>query len=220
MLTLPNPDSVLETLKAGGPMMVLMILASVLIVALALERWLNVMRVRRGVNRVDARVLQAARKGNFEEARKLCDQLGSPVRDVFVAGLDRGLGKVRGNPRMAMQRAQKRATASLKAGIWILGSAGALMPFAGLLGTVLGVMGSFHAIGAAGTGGFAVVSAGISEALIATAAGLFVALEAVVFFNYLNAAITNVARELGLLVDELVELLETREVPDAGSSAG
>ena len=94
------------------------------------------------------------------------------------------------------------------------------MPFAGLLGTVLGVMGSFHAIGAAGTGGFAVVSAGISEALIATAAGLFVALEAVVFFNYLNAAITNVARELGLLVDELVELLETREVPDAGSSAG
>jgi biopolymer transport protein ExbB len=121
---------------------------------------------------------------------------------------------------MAMQRETKRAVATLKAGIWILGTSGALMPFIGLLGTVLGVMGSFQAIGSAGTGGFAVVSAGISEALIATAAGLFVALEAIIFFNYLQNAIGGTARELALLVDELNELLESREAASAGSSAG
>ncbi|MDP2314971.1 MAG: MotA/TolQ/ExbB proton channel family protein [Pseudomonadota bacterium] len=220
MPTLPNPESLVETLKAGGPMMILMILVSVLIVALALERWINVMRAGRAVRRLDDRVLEAARKGNLEEARRLCDGVPAPTRDVFTAGLDRALGRVKGHPRMAMQREQKRAVASLKAGIWMLGTSGALMPFVGLLGTVLGVMSSFHAIGSAGTGGFAVVSAGISEALIATAAGLFVALEAIIFFNYLQSAIGGVARDLGLLVDELVEIVETREASDAGSSAG
>jgi biopolymer transport protein ExbB len=220
MPTLLNPESLVETLKAGGPMMVMMILASVLIVALALERWINVIRAGRAVRRLDDKVIEAARKGNFEEARRLCDTVGSPSRDVFTAGLDRALGRVKGQPRMAMQREQKRAVASLKAGIWMLGTAGALMPFVGLLGTVLGVMGSFQAIGSAGTGGFAVVSAGISEALIATAAGIFVALEAIIFFNYLQNAIGGVARDMSLLVDELNELLESREASNAGSSAG
>ncbi len=220
MPTLPNPHSLIETLEAGGPIMALMLLASVLLVALAMERWINVLRAGRAVRRVDEKVLEAARKGNFEEARRLCDGVGAPARDVFAAGLDRALGRVKGQPRMAMQRETKRAVATHKAGIWILGTSGALMPFIGLLGTVLGVMGSFQAIGSAGTGGFAVVSAGISEALIATAAGLFVALEAIIFFNYLQNAIGGTARELALLVDELNELLESREAASAGSSAG
>jgi biopolymer transport protein ExbB len=197
-----------------------MILSSVLLVALALERWVNVLRVRRAIRRLDDRAVEAARKGNIEEARRLCDGVGSPAREVFAAGLDRALGRVKGNARMAMQREQKRAAAQMRAGIWILGTAGALLPFAGLLGTVVGVMGSFQAIGDAGTGGFAVVSAGISEALIATAAGIFVALEAIIFFNYLQASIGGTARDLALLVDELLEILETREASDAGSSAG
>jgi biopolymer transport protein ExbB len=201
----------LQTLQAGGPIMFLMGIASVLIVAIALERWINMFRARLTVRRLDEKVLEAARKGNLEEARRLCEGLGSPIREVFTAGLDRALGRVRGHPRMAMQREQKRAVATLRTWVWTLGSAGALMPFVGLLGTVLGVMGSFHDIGAAGSGGFAVVSAGISEALIATAAGLFVALEAVVFFNFLQNAIGGVARDLGLLVDEMLELIETRE---------
>jgi biopolymer transport protein ExbB len=220
MITIPSPDALLETLKAGGPTMVVMILSSVLLVALALERWVNVLRVKRAVRRLEDRALEAARKGNLEEARRLCEGVGSPAREVFTVALDRALGRVKGNPRAAMQREQKRATAQLKSGIWMLGTAGALLPFAGLLGTVIGVMSSFQAIGDAGTGGFAVVSAGISEALIATAAGLFVALEAIVFFNYLQAAIGGAARELALVGDELLELLETREAADAGSSAG
>ncbi len=220
MITLPTPEALLETFKAGGPTMVVMILSSVLLVALALERWINVLRTKRAIRRLDERVVEAARKGNLEEARRLCDGVGSPAREVFTAGLDRALGRIKGNPRLAMAREQKRATAQLKAGVWILGTAGALLPFAGLLGTVVGVMSSFQAIGEAGTGGFAVVSAGISEALIATAAGLFVALEAIVFFNYLQSAIGGAARELSFLADELLELLETREAADAGSSAG
>ena len=72
-------------------------------------------------------------------------------------------------------------------------------------------------IGETGAGGFQVVSTGISAALIATAAGLFVALEAVVFFNLLQNLAGGVVRELSLLVDEALELMET---PRAGSAAG
>lgn len=193
------------------PVLVLMLVSSVVIVAIALERWLNVRRFRSIVRRLDDKVVEAARKGNLEEARRLCENVPSPLREVFTAGLDRALGRVKGAPRMAMGREQKRATAQLKAAVWTLGTAGALMPFVGLLGTVLGVMSSFAAIGQSGAGGFAVVSAGISAALIATAAGLFVALEAIVFFNVLQNAIGSAARELGLLVDETLELIEAGE---------
>lgn len=202
------------------PLMIVMAGSSVLIVALSFERLLVLLRARSSLRRVDERVLEAARKGHFEEARRLCDQLPSPVREVFSSGLDRFLGRVRGEPAMAMLREQRRALGQFRALVWMLGTAGALMPFVGLLGTVLGVMGSFRAIGESGQGGFAIVSAGISQALIATAMGLAVALEAVVLFNLLQNAGARVARDLGLLVDELTELIHTRRREDAGSAAG
>lgn len=190
------------------PILVLMLVSSVIIVAIALERWLNMRRARAVLRRIDDKVVEAARRGDLEEARRRCDGVPSPLREVFVAGLDRGLGRAKGDARGAMAREQKRAVAQMRAAVWTLGTAGALMPFVGLLGTVLGVMSSFAAIGQTGGGGFAVVSSGISAALIATAAGLFVALEAVVFFNILQNSIAAVARDLGLLVDETAELVE------------
>jgi biopolymer transport protein ExbB len=211
-------DLLLEHLRED-PLMILMALASILIVAVALERLLALVRARSSIKRMDERVLEAARKGNFEEARRLCDGVPSPYREVLSSGLDRALGRVKGEPSMAMSREQKRAIGSLKTMVWTLGTAGALMPFVGLLGTVVGVMSSFRAIGESGQGGFGVVSAGISQALIATAVGLFVALEAVVLFNILQNAGARVARDLSLLVDEMNELIQTRGRERAGSAA-
>ncbi len=215
-------SSTLETwgkyFEAGGVFLYFMVVISVVVVALALERTWAVFRARFILRRVDDRVIDAARKGDFEEARRLAEKLGTPYRKVFMVGLDRALGRVKGDPAMAMLREAKRANATLKSGVWILGSCGALMPFVGLLGTVLGVMSSFEAIGDAGTGGFAVVSAGISEALVATAAGLFVALEAIVLFNWLSNMIGGVGRDLALLVDETLELISTRGGAHAGGT--
>ena len=71
-----------------------------------------------------------------------------------------------------------------------------------------------------GQGGFAVVSAGISQALIATAVGLFVALEAVVLFNVLQNAGARLARDLGILADEMLELILSDRRDHAGSTVG
>jgi biopolymer transport protein ExbB len=72
----------------------------------------------------------------------------------------------------------------LKKHLWILGTVASSAPFIGLLGTVVGIIRAFESMAVAGTGGFAVVAAGISEALVATALGLGVAIIALVFFNY------------------------------------
>lgn len=196
--------------KAAGTTLSVMFAVSIVTMAIALERWLNLMRARGALRRVEERVLEAARRGDLEESRRLAEALPSPVREVFVAGLDRALGRTRGEFATAMVRESKRVLAGLRSGLWLLGSVGALMPFAGLLGTVVGVMGSFQAIGSSGQGGFAVVSAGISEALVATAAGLFVAIEAVFFFNLLGQKAAAIGRDLHLAVDELGELIRSK----------
>lgn len=196
-----------------------MLLVSVLTMAIALERWMTLLRARWALSAIEARVMGAARKGQLDEARTQAARQPAPLQKVFVAGLDRALGKVRGEPGTAMSRESKRALVRLRGSLWILGSIGALMPFAGLLGTVIGVMGSFQAIGESQQGGFAVVSSGISHALVATAAGLFVALEAVVFFNALGQQAAGIGRDLAFMVDELGELLRTQPAPTGEAHA-
>lgn len=218
-MQLPPGTELLVTHLRSDPLMILMAVSSIFIVALALERLLTLARLRRQMAIAEKSVLGPARKTTLEEARKGCDSVGAPVRIVFTSGLDRALGRTRGDAGMAMGREQKRVVGAMRAWVWMLGTAGALMPFIGLLGTVLGVMSSFRAIGDSGQGGFAVVSAGISQALIATAVGLFVALEAVVLFNLLQNIIMKLARDLALQVDEMVELIETRRGENAGSAA-
>ena len=90
---------------------------------------------------------------------------------------------------------------------WVLGTLGAVMPFVGLFGTVVGILGSFHQIGISGQSGFAVVAPAISEALITTAGGIAVAVEAVVLFNIFQARIAKEAFELTLRADELTEVV-------------
>ena len=187
-------------------LVVLMILVSLFLVALALERLYFLVRVGMSL-RGTARVVVAAHTGGLEAAHEACRASSGPARLVLAVGLDRALGGVVGDPRMAMNRELKRLNGALRARSWMLATAGALMPFVGLFGTVLGVMSSFQAIGESGQGGFAVVSAGISQALIATAVGIAVALEGVLLFNFLQSIIQTLSRTMALQVDELLEII-------------
>ena len=93
----------------------------------------------------------------------------------------------------------------LKGNIWLLGTVAASAPFIGLLGTVIGIIKSFHQMAVMGTGGFAVVAAGISEALVATALGLLVAILALLFFNYFQVRIGNLDTQLRVGLGRFVE---------------
>src|SRR5262249_61933429 len=81
----------------------------------------------------------------------------------------------------------------LKKNLWILGTVASSAPFIGLLGTVVGIIKSFENMAVVGTGGFSVVAAGISEALVATALGLGVATIALVFYNYFQIRVAKIS---------------------------
>jgi biopolymer transport protein ExbB/biopolymer transport protein TolQ len=107
--------------------------------------------------------------------------------------------------RRAIQRASALTAADLKKGVAGLATIGSTAPFVGLLGTVVGVINAFVGIAATGSGGIGAVSAGIAEALVETALGLFVAIPAVWFYNYLTGRIESFNVEMDNSSSELVD---------------
>ena len=107
--------------------------------------------------------------------------------------------------RRAIQRAAALTAADLKQGLGALATIGATAVFVGLLGTTLGVINAFQGIAATGSGGLGAVSAGIAEALVGTAIGLFVAIPAVWFYNYLSGRIEYFNVEMDNSSSELVD---------------
>src|SRR5262249_5684227 len=114
-----------------------------------------------------------------------------------------------------VDRARLRISLDMKVRLWILGTIGATAPFIGLYGTVVGIMAAFRSISEHGGGGFTVVSQGISEALVTTAAGILVAVVAVILYNYFNQRLARIAIEFKILTEEFLEALRgSREEKD------
>jgi biopolymer transport protein ExbB/biopolymer transport protein TolQ len=107
--------------------------------------------------------------------------------------------------RRSIQRAAALTTSDLKKGVSTLATIGSTAPFVGLLGTVVGVINAFTGIASTGSGGIGAVSAGIAEALIETAMGLFVAIPAVWFYNYLTGRLEYFNVEMDNSSSELVD---------------
>ena len=96
-----------------------------------------------------------------------------------------------------------------------------LAPYVGLFGTVIGIIRAFQAMAEHGAGGFEVVAAGISEALVATAAGLFVAIVALMFFNYLQVRAGAIGATYARCCERFVQALlyvETASLPEGETS--
>jgi biopolymer transport protein ExbB len=124
-------------------------------------------------------------KGNLADARSRVKGSDTAEMTVVAAGLDeveRGVDAVA--EAMVGRKAHERMR--LERNLAFLGTLGNNAPFIGLFGTVLGIIKAFHDLAGNQAGGVAVVMAGISEALVATALGLLVAIPAVVGFNYFN----------------------------------
>ena len=107
--------------------------------------------------------------------------------------------------RRSIQRATALTASDLKKGVTALATIGSTAPFVGLLGTVIGVINAFVGIGSTGTGSIGAVSAGIAEALVETALGLFVAIPAVWFYNYLTNRLEYFNVEMDNSSSELVD---------------
>ncbi len=106
-----------------------------------------------------------------------------------------------------MERAKERETANLKRGLTWLATVGSTAPFVGLLGTVVGIINSFQGLSADGGGGLSSVAGGISEALVATAVGLLVAIPAVMLYNAFNAKVESFQIDMNDVASELIDFV-------------
>jgi biopolymer transport protein ExbB len=206
--------SFVEILKAGSASMWLIAACSVVALAVAVERGIALWGFAGRARTLADAVTRAIYRGDLDDARAQCERSGSPAAEVFLAALVAGAPRAgtRGPPTAervaaAVERERLQVNLKLRRNLWILGTVGATAPFIGLWGTVVGIMHAFRQMALAGQGGFAVVAAGISEALVTTAGGIAVAIEAVVIYNFLNVHVGKLALQLKLLAEEFLEIV-------------
>ncbi len=185
----------------GNPTLMALVALSVVAMGVGLERLTYTWRFRRRLLHARATIVDHLKDGKHTMAQAV--NVSLPWHPA--TGLFEMLLKAEQPSPAELRRAQVRVVRGSQRRLWVLGSIGAIAPFVGLLGTVLGVMDAFHAIGVEGTGGFQVVSAGLSAALVTTAAGIFVGVEAVVLFNYLKVCVGDYAWDLRESVEVIGE---------------
>ena len=112
------------------------------------------------------------------------------------------------NIERALNRARDSESTKLESTLGFLATTGSASPFIGLFGTVWGIMDTFKGIGARGSATLAIVAPGISEALIATAAGLAAAIPAVIFYNYYINRVKTMTQEMDNFSSELLNIIE------------
>lgn len=138
-----------------------------------------------------AELQKIGKSKNSEEAQTL---------EMRLAGMD--------NLKRVLQKAASRETFQLGRSLSFLATTGSATPFIGLFGTVWGIMDSFQEIGVRGSASLAVVAPGISEALVATAAGLAVAIPAVIFYNYYSNQLEDFEGNMESFSSDFLNLVE------------
>jgi len=207
-------QSIWELMSHGGGAMWVVVAFSVIALAVAIERliaqWSFVARareladlVRRGLGR-----------GAIEESRAACERSPSPLADVFIVGYDK-LGKASAeHVGTAVHRERLRVNQDLRTRLWMLGTIGATAPFVGLIGTVIGIMSAMGGFNAGEQLKVSTVAGPISQALVVTAAGIIVAVESVILFNYFSQRAARIGVEMKLLTEEFLELLLDPDRPE------
>jgi biopolymer transport protein ExbB len=183
-----------------------LILMSIISVTVVLERLWSLKNIGSITLRITESLLEPIKKGQRDLAIAICKQNSqSPAARIFLNVLEREGSQGPNTASTSATEAMFEETQKLKKHLWILGTVASSAPFIGLLGTVVGIIKSFESMAVAGTGGFAVVAAGISEALVATALGLAVAIIAVIFYNYFQ---TRIATLNGLFRIQVAKILQ------------
>src|SRR5512146_1473115 len=184
-------------------------------IGVMIDRWIAFSAARKQSRQFAPAVAGALREGKMDEAVRVAERhKKSHLAKVVTAGLQEFRahdastdipGEQIEASRRALERAEAIVHAELKRGLSGLATIGATAPFVGLLGTVVGIINAFKGIQTQKATGLGAVAGGISEALVTTAIGLFVAIPAVMMFNYLTGRVEAFDVEMDNSSSELVD---------------
>jgi len=185
-------------------------------IGVMIDRWMAFSAARKQSRAFAPAVAGALRDGKIDEAIKVAERnKKSHLAKVVTAGLmefkahQDSPGEIPGETIEASKRALERTEAivhaELKRGLGGLATIGSTAPFVGLFGTVVGILNAFKGISQEKATGLAAVAGGIAEALVTTAVGLFVAIPAVMMFNYLTGRVEAFDVEMDNSSSELID---------------
>lgn len=192
-----------EILIAGGPVLAGLIVLSIYTLAVIFERFARYRRLFGDLPGFLAKVADSAERGNLNQVLSLSKAQENPAAAVFAKTL--GVAGTASDRREILHSEAAYQMTLFQSGIGQLATIGSIAPFIGLLGTVIGVMKAFKNLGGSGAAGANVVAVGISEALICTAAGLAVAIPAIVAFNWFTNRLNRHHQDITRLAEELLE---------------
>lgn len=203
--------TVWQLVRTGGFTMFVLLCCSVISIAIIIERLLCYRR-RSRIKRADflAGIRNEIKSGQLDKAIQRCKDTDTPFANVVLAGLN-----LQGHSEVVISNTMEREiaveTIKLEKFTSIIGTIGSTAVYIGLFGTVLGIIRAFHDIGSSGTGGINVVITGISEALACTAAGLCVAVPAVIAYNYFTKKIDNFITDMELCASTIMDLITVKQ---------
>jgi biopolymer transport protein ExbB len=198
-----------------------LLVMSVYSLTVAAVKWLKMRRMARATRIFAPLFSEMLQDGRIDEALELtvthreshvARVLGESLREVAPLLEDpRVAGAAITSAERSVEREQILLADELKSGLGVLATIGATAPFVGLLGTTMGIVNSFTGMAVSGGGGLEAISAGIAEALIATALGLLVAIPAVWLYNYFTTRLETLFAELAYAGREMVDWMMKRE---------
>ncbi len=197
-----------ELFAAGGPVLIVLLLLSLYSLAVIAERFFRLRSAISLSRKMIAWSKHPLRSENYQKVEEACKKgMEKNIPAAFV------MYKLLMNRNRSEADLEKIADSTidwqisnLQRRLTVLGTLGSITPFIGLFGTVIGVMHAFKDLAAntAAAGGASVVAAGIAEALVNTAAGLFVAIPAVIAYNYFLSKTNYFSKELENMADEFI----------------
>lgn len=206
----------LELIKAGGWLMWPILLCSVIAMAIIAERFWSLRKARIAPDNLVGRVWQWQKEGRLDAERIHYLRAGSPLGMVLAAGL---LNRDHSREIMkeGIEEVGRHVAHELERFLNTLGTIASISPLLGLLGTVIGMIKVFTVITVQGVGDPAVLSEGISEALLTTAAGLSVAIPSLMFHRYFRGRVDDL---IVAMEQEALKLVEAMHGLRAEGAAG
>ncbi|WP_157152994.1 MotA/TolQ/ExbB proton channel family protein [Brachyspira murdochii] len=161
-----------------------LLISSVLALTIIVDRFIYFTRIKSEDNSLAPKLVSLVKEKEIKAAIALCEASKSPLSNIIMSGL-----KNINAPKEFMQSASNKELPRLERFISALSTISTIAPLLGLLGTILGMIQSFAVISVVGSGKPTALASGIANALLTTAAGLIIAIPAVIFYNYFVNAI-------------------------------
>lgn len=214
----------LQILESGNLTVYVLLFLSLVVWAVIFERLWRFKRLGNELRTFHLDAVKSLMRGEWDGLRSLCQHHRElPTAKLVSVGLERLASqddRLRSGWLEAVERRRQLLNQDLRRNLWVLGTIGSSAPFIGLFGTVVGILQSFRSIARSGTGGFAIVASGISEALIATATGIIVAVIAVMAYNAFQTWWSSLVLMIKIQTEELTEMLGSRDGANGPRESG